>query len=457
MATCKLRSFIPFMLCVGLFVTGPAVAQEVQVPLSPDSTVTTIDAELRNALGLFPDVSGFQRARLFRTGPGTYELVVEYRTGGQMLRQRRPLTAAEVEQLRQRVASQLQAANIRVGLNQEGRVGLVASTTFLGLVEGSLLVGALEAESDAAAALPLMGGALGFFIPLLATQNASVSEAESDLTFYGGVQGYAHAVQLAELVSKDPDGSSVAGLAALFGAVEGTAGYLAATRNGWSGGHAEMISLTGISGNLLGLGLGTALAGETDDGAVSRTIAASSLISSLAGAYIGHRMGCTGRYTQGDARIYLQTGVQAANFIGSLAAATGMEDRRGVAALITGAGVGGLALGRSLVQERNFSKGEANLIFLGSVAGSLLGGGLAAVSDANGSAVALMQAVGSGLGFGITYGLFSDSARRRESSSSAGINVEMRITPHIEAPVRQSRMTFSSATVLPKFTLRASF
>lgn len=429
-----------------------AQAQEVQVPLSPDSTITTIDAELRNALNLFPDVAGFQQAQLFKLSENEYELVIAYREGAQVLRERRLLTAADVADLRQRVARGLETSDRRVGLNQEGQVGLIASTTVLGLVEGGLLAGAFGVEDEGAVALPLMGGALGFFVPLMATQNAPVTEAEADLTFYGGVQGYVHAVQLATLADGDADGPAVAGLAAVLGAVEGTVGYLTARSSGWSGGHAEMVSLNGVSGNLLGLGLGASLA---DDANVAAGV---SLLGSIAGVYFGHRMGQTERYTQGDARIYVQTGWQAVNLTGSLLAAADADDGRSVAALVTGTGAAGLALGRVLVRNRTFTKGEANLTFLGSVAGSLLGGGVAALSDVDGSGVAVMQALGSAAGFGITYGLFAGDARQRTTLSAAGMDLQLRLEPHFTG---QRGGPGAGATgvgpVTPRVTFRASF
>ena len=444
------------LLLLMLLFPARAQAQEVQVPLSPDSTVTTIDAELRQTLSLFPDVTGFQQAELYRVSENQYELVIEYREGAQVLRERRSLSAEEVEQLRQRVAQQMRATGTRVGLNQEGQVGLTAATTFLGLVEGGLLAGALGAESESAAALPLMGGALGFFIPLLATQNAEVTESEADMTFYGGIQGYAHAAQLTALMGDDPDGQAVAGLAAVLGGVEATAGYLTARNNQWSGGHAEMVSLNGISGNLIGLGLGATLADDAGDN--SRIGAGMSLLGSVAGAYFGHRMGRSDRYTQGDARIYFQTGTQAVNLVGSLVAASDVEGGQFVAGLLTTTGVGGLALGHVLIRDRDFTKDEANLVFLGSTAGSLLGGGLAALSDAEGSAVAVMQALGSATGFGITYSLFGSEARQRTSISAAGMDVKLRLEPHVNTPIGADRSAGSlSNRVVPKLTLRASF
>ena len=265
-------------------------AQEQQVPLDQDSTLYVVDADLRQDLTLFPDVRGFQEAVLYRIGDDEYELVIQYRPDTRTLRERRTLTDAEVQTLRTRITRQLADTGTVVNLNQEGRYGLLASTTLLSLSEGALLGAALGLEGDGVGTMTLLGGATGFFAPLLLTRNASVTEAEADMTFYGGIQGYAHAAQLYALVNGDDDDTfddqGTAALAAVLGAGESALGYTLARRNNWSGGHAEMTSFTGLAGNLIGLGLAQGL---TEDEVGVRGAAALSFAGSIAGGVIGHR------------------------------------------------------------------------------------------------------------------------------------------------------------------------
>lgn len=79
----RLRPLTLFVaLCLTVWATGPVRVQDVQVPVDRDSTVYTIDPALRDALGLFPEVDGFQGAELYRRPEETYELVVRYRANG---------------------------------------------------------------------------------------------------------------------------------------------------------------------------------------------------------------------------------------------------------------------------------------------------------------------------------------------------------------------------------------
>jgi hypothetical protein len=362
---------------------------------------------------------------------------------------------AEVERLRQRVARRMDERGATPTLNQEGRYGLLAATTSLGITEGALVAAALEADEQSAAALPLMGGAAGFFVPLLATQDRSVTEAEADMTFYGGVQGYIHAVQLYGLLGGENNGGAAA-TAALLGAAESVAGYRLARRNNWSAGHAEMMSFTGLAGNLVGLGLAAGLTG--DDPSVE-VLSGGSLAGSVVGGYVGHRLGRTDRYSQGDARVYLQTGTLTTNLVVSALAAGEVPDGRTVILTTTGAAVGGLALGRTLVQDRDFSKSQSNLILLGTSAGSLLGGGTAAWTEAEGGTVAVLQALGAAAGFGITYSLFDEPAQRAARSGSAHLDWRLNVTPRGRAPGPQptTGQGMGISSVMPQLTLRASF
>jgi hypothetical protein len=456
--------FVLLLLVSGLE-TRTTRAQEVQVPLSPDSTVYTMDAELEQTLDLFPDVQGFREAALFRQSETTYELVIIYQQQGQTLRERRTLTRAEVGALRQRVAQQLQATGTRVNIEQPGRPELLAATTFLGSIEGALIAGALAPDSEPLiAGLPLLAGAGGFFIPFFATQNRPVPEAPGTLTGFGGLQGYAHAGQLSVLLAgSDPEGQAVAGLAAVTGAAEATVGYLMGSRRGWSPGMGEMVAYNGLAGNLLGLGAGLTLVGggtDFDDGdADARLVAGLSLLGSFTGIYTGHRLGRTGHYTRGDARLYGLSGLLATQLAISAVSVADLADTRAVAGVLTGSGLAGLGAGTALVKGRDFSTYASNLITLGNYAGALLGAGVATLFDGSTDAITVAQAVGAVTGFGITYHVFADEARRA-TSSSVGVNLRLNVTPALrtvpDTGQRSSEVPLTDR-IRPRVTLRASF
>jgi hypothetical protein len=455
------------LIALALVVAGamPALAQEVRAPIDPDSSLYVLDAELEQTLDLFPEIDGFQQAVLYQQSDGSFELVIEYREGAQTLRERRELTAGDVADLRARVGERLQATGTRVGLNQEGRSDLLTATTLLGVVEGSLLAGVLAGEDDGSliASLPLLGGSLGFFVPLLATRNAPVSEGSAALTGYGGLQGYAHAVQLAGLVAgEDADGRATAGLAAALGAAEAVAGHEIGRRRGWSGGTAEMIAYTGTYGNLIGLGLGVVAAGSSDDDVASsldsddrlRIASGLSLLGSFGGMWAGHRLARAQRYTEGDARIYLNAGLVGIQLGGSILAATDSpsESPRLAVGLLTASALGGLGAGVQLLRDRDFTKTEGNIIALGAYSGGLLGSGVAALADTEGDTAFILSSIGTALGFGISYGVFAGGAQNRAASFSS---LDVRVAPTLTRP--SARFAEGDGSLRPGLTLRASF
>lgn len=463
---CRLACVLVLCLLASGLDTHPARAQEVQVPLSPDSTVYTIDAELEQALGLFPDMQGFREAALFRMSETTYELVIIYRQQGQTVRERRTLTGAEVNAFRQQVARQLQATGTRVNVDQPGRPELLVATTFLGSIEGVLLAGAIAPDSGPLiAGLPLLTGAAGFFVPLFATQNRPIPEAPATLAGFGGLQGYAHAGQLSLLLGgSDLEGRAFAGLAAVTGAAEATAGYLLATRRGWSPGMGEMMAYNGLAGNLLGLGVGLTVAGEgmdfDDRDTDARLVAGLSLLGSFSGIYAGYRLGRTGRYTRGDARLYSLAGLLATQLAISGALVADLDDTRAVAGLLTGSGLAGLGAGTTLVRNRDFSTYASNLIALGNYAGALLGAGIATLFDGSSDAITVAQAVGAVTGFGISYHVFADDARRVTSSTPSGVNLRLNVTPALRTVPSTGPLPSTvdrADRIRPRVTLRASF
>jgi len=110
-----------------------------------------------------------------------------------------------------------------------------------------------------------------------------------------------------------------------------------------------------------------------------------------------------------------------------------------------------------LVKDRDFSTYASNLITLGNYAGALLGAGVATLFDGSSDAITVTQALGAVTGFGITYHVFADEARRA-TSSSVGVNLRLNVTPTLRTVPRtgQSEAALTDR-IRPRVTLRASF
>lgn len=456
-----LKRYLFALLCILTVMwsaASPAMAQEERVPLTADGSLFVISAEMEDELALFPGVDGFRQAELYKVSATEYELVIEYSADGRTLRERRTLSEQEVSELRSRVTSAISTANLRMSRDDEGRYGLLAATTVLSLAEGALIGDAIGLEGDGVGTMTLIGGATGFFVPLILSRARGATEAEADMVFYGGTQGLIHGAQLYYLFGGEDaeSGRGLAGLMALGGLSESIAGYVIAREKNWTGGHAEMTSFTGYAGNAIGLGTAVAISGGDPGGRLSSGL---SLTGSVLGGYLGHRLGRTNQYTQGDARIYFLSGLTFANLTGSIYAAstTSIENESVAAGLITASGVAGLLVGRSLVRQKRFSKTEGNITVLGGIAGSLFGAGIGATSDASGDATALLQATGALAGAAITYGLFSNDARRRAIRMS-GVDLNVSVMPAVGTPNIPGRQHMESSNrIRPQVNIRVAF
>ena len=461
----RLSSFFAVLVfafaAVWLAAPFAAQAQEVQVPFDAEETVDVVDAELREQLGLFPEVDGFEEARLFRSGRGegvAYELVIRYEgEQGRRLRERRALSAAEVETLRQRVSRSLaqsrdddeEATGERERL-EEGRYRLLAATTSLGLIDAALLASApaedfYDVENVGAAAL--LGGTAGFFVPLLLTRETKVTTAEATLTGYGGFQGLGHGTQLVQLVAEDETETRAAlALTSLLSITEAAAGFYLARRTDMRGGTAETITFGGLFGSGLGSNAAVLAAGDTGEGDVvfdsagrtivednetaSRIVALGRLLGSGLGAYGGYRLAQGAGYTQGDARIFGTAGLvgrrvaQAALVVADREPAD--EESRLVAGVSMAGTLGGLALGNRLVRGRDFGEAQGNIAFLGALAGGLAGGAAGIVFDANEETSFTLSALGVLGGFVGTYLTYhgeaqADAGRRDALDLDVGV------------------------------------
>jgi hypothetical protein len=435
---------------------GSASAQDVQVPFDGDSTLYVIEPDLRDRLDLFPDVSGFQEATLYQLDDTTYELVVQYRESGRTRRDRRTLTAAEVESLRRRVSEAVSTGSQEPEFTQAGRYDLIAAPTIHGFWEGGLIAVATGASGDDFGALTGLGGTIGFFIPLLATREARVTEAEADMAFYGGLQGYGHALQTTLLIGGGRGvGRTTAAFAAVAGAAEGTVAYRIARENNWSPGHGEMVLFNGLGGNYVGFGVGLGIAGSDVGGIFDgdrgpfRLVAGTSLLGSIGGAYLGHRMGRTDRYTEGDARLYVLTSLQGVNLMSSFLS-LGDPSVRGVSLLLTGTAVGGAVLGRQLVRDHDFTGNQTALIALGSLAGTLSGSALSSLADIDS---AIPQALGSTAGFGLTYAVIEEDARDEASKQASAVDLDVSVAPTMASGPGMG----NSNDLVPQVSLRATF
>lgn len=418
-----MRSLI--LIALFSFIGTISFAQEVQVPLDVAGEMMVIDREFARSAGLFADVSGFREARLFRSDGDQYVLEITYIEDDQTLRRRDDLTADEVSALRASVQRHIEQRRASV-IDQSGRPYLLRRTAFMSyLVYGPSLAGALNIEDGGtAAAVALLTGSAGFFVPFLMTRDRPVPMPAARAAFAGSTLGYVHGIAVAAVIGGEGlTGRGAVGSGLAFSVSEAIAGYNYGLRTNIGDGHARLMTTGGWVGMGMGAMTGLLIAGEGQDfeevdaDTEIRLTAGLSLLGSGVGIYAGNRLGSRGDYTLGDASVLASaTGLGA--YTGLATAAVFDTDLRPGMAITLAGTAAGLYAGYALTQNTNFTESQANYIDLGAGAGFLLGAGIAQlVAENDDTAFMIASALGTIGGFAVMYGTYRPEAAANPSGS----------------------------------------
>lgn len=418
-------------------VPGPIQAQEPvieeQVPLDAEGRVLRLDSELATALGLFGDMTNVREILLFRSTDG-YVLEVTRRRGGVLVRERRSMSEAEVAELRVAVSRRLAERAPSALVDRSGRYLLLGTSTAVGLgIYGWGVPYAFGVDdTKGQVALYMLVSAASFFGPWLWSADRPVSLGMANGAFWGATRGIVHGIGLHRVIAGeepafvfcqpedfacfdragDEQDAWLRGrvASALAGSlIEGVGALAWAKAAGASAGDAHLL---GVSSDL-GAGGAVALAvalGLEDDAA---TLWGLGLAGAAAGLGSGVVLRAHRDYSWGDAEVFRAAGLLGA-YTGIAMAEIGTAEGPGAhAGLALAGGALGLFTGDRLVRGRDITAGQGLLVDLGTVAGGLLGLGVAVlVSDdasIDGGLHLGLSALGAGLGFGATFAALSDA------------------------------------------------
>jgi hypothetical protein len=346
-------------------------------------------------------------------------LEIEFLRDGRVVRDRRALDSAALEELRQRVADAVAHEPAVDPNDRSGRPLLLAGTSLLGLAfyDWALPVAA-DLDGKEAVATGMLAAAGSFFVPWVLTRNGPVTYGMTDLALYGATRGIVHGMAAYELFEQtespfevDASDSDKRLAAALVGSVvEGVGGYFWARQTRMTTGKAHTIGATGDFGFLWAGGI--AEIADNDDTALDqaedRGLYAAALAGSAAGFAAGSWIADHRDYTWGDVEVVRVAGLTGATVGAAAADLAGTEDEDWWIASGIAGSAAGLWLGDRLVRETDYPAGLALLVDVGSLAGAALGLGIAylATSDSNSDSdvYAPAAALGALGGFALTYG-----------------------------------------------------
>lgn len=450
---------------------------ERPVPFDEAGRVTALTPALVSRLALpspaWPVVGSFREARLYAVDSGGHVLVVA-RPDGTVLRY--ALDADAFVALRSAVGSGLLAqAGGRdrvpelmngVDVSQPAGNVFVRNQAILGLAAYGPAAAALASRGGPAAGAGayLVAAGSSFFVAANLVRNRTVTRAQAAHSFHMGTRGAAAGAAVAAI--GNADGGPGYGAPILAGAVSGTVfGYLQA--RGLSDGEAASAGLTADLAALTVLGVAGASdllkrerrtrlwdpenpqfgsveeSGNFTPGA--KLAFAGTIGAATAGYLLGPRYARRAAYnvTAGDASVVLTSGA-----VGAVAAlAIPSSDAKATTRYAVATGgllAGAFFADRALVRHRDRTTADGGLIRLGTLAGGLMGAGVAALGEAEAQPTLGLAAAGGLLGLLGTEALLRpapDAGPVRGIMQEAAARLDGRVFVSL-GPVSSVRITF---------------
>ena len=447
----RLVAALLLMVCE---VTHAQVVTESPAPFDSAGRIMTITPPLAARIALPPDVwpvtGDYQEARLYSSSAGDYILAV-HRRGGAI--ERYTITPETREALRVAVSRGMAVGGRPVSEEQPEIISEPARGAF---VRNQMLIAALiygpaaatfpENGSERTAAYLLVTGGT-FFALMAASKNIGVTRAQNHLATDGAYRGSFIARGLAFAFDVDEDGEDAWAASALLGGILGSlAGFQLGRGYTDSEARASTFGSTTLAATTAGM-LGALGAFEGDDGS-DRTAVGAIVVAGLLGYPVGVRYPRRASYrvTAGDVLVLLPAGLVGA---GLAATPVANSDDRAVGALITAGYLTGVLGGdRLLVRRYDFTESEARLTQLGTLAGALMGLGVAVMTDPSDPvAIGLIAAGGLG-GLALTVEI-ADPQR-------GGARTGMRFAPKGRREARAELDPMSVANALARLPGRHS-
>ncbi len=401
-----------------LLVLGQGAAAQVrEAPVAFDQAgrVRVVTPALAQRLSLTPPtwpVTGtYTEARLFAVGEAGFVLTVQ-RGDGTV--DRYPLNTAQRQALGEAISTAMAVTGRPVtedrpfDISEPARGAFLRNQMILTAVLYAPLAATLSGDGKAGAVIWTLGTGASYFVLSGITRNQTITRAQNHLATDGALRGALMANGVLRLAQTDPGSDAYVGTAlagALGGAVLG-----ASLGRRWTDGeaHAATLGSTLAASTALGtLGVVGVLDANSDDD--ERLIAGSMVAGGIAGYALGVRYPRIAPYrvTSGDVDAL---GITAA--IGTLAGVIphlgNDPSERAIAATMTIGGLAGVVIGERLLAKR-FDHSEADTwrLWLGTIAGGLVGAGVGILAESNATVGVSLTTVGASTGLWLAHRLIS--------------------------------------------------
>ncbi len=366
---------------------GTQAQVERQISFDDAGKILVVTKSMNDEYKWFEPIGTFLEARLFKMNDSAFVLEILRRADQGNERERRQLSMIDMAALRARIQISAGSPMETGGLDQSGRSALLWGSTLWSLFYyGTAITAAFSPSGDVTpGATYLIAGGLGYFVPMILTQDANVTAGAASLAVGGMFQGALHGWALGGLIS----GSNLSArtgfaLSVLGGVSETIAGYVIGTTTGISEGGAGVINTTEFYGAAGGALAALTIMGNLVDGDASiRVLSGLGLLGAAGGVLVGNEIIKSQHITSSDATVYAVTGALGLGLPYAILSAVNPSDVS--SRVITGIGLvgaaGGLYLGTRLIDGLDYRENDGTTVLLSTLAGGIVGVGLAQIVD----------------------------------------------------------------------------
>lgn len=467
--------------------TGAFTPQQQQVSFDYNGKMMRLTWEFEKQFAILRSYPYLHEARLFQTNDTTYTLEASHIVDGKLERELKPLTVQEVARIRYETSDALRSFAMwgneeRTAVWEDWVLG--AGTLGWGLGFGAVTDISYRNQLTSS---QLQASLNTWWITSLASTGGYAwavhqpwySRASATMWTNGLLQGTAHGWAFYLLFAQQNINEGDFFLTGIIGGgMEASIGLALSHIANMSQSQAQMITSFGASGLYVGI-LSQFASGNNfrsiPSNEVARIVAASVLVGSAAGMWIGNEIAKSGAITGGDAQVMTNpVGIFSSAPLSILSASPATSSVQLISGLTIGVIIGGNFLGSELVRDKDFSFLQGRIISLLSGIGGYLPSFFITSISTNGQAFtaqsrlltsAIASLVGGIAGFTIPYLIYAKEAeeqhQRRLTATGAQANAGFpRLIPSeqtwLENLAANTDVQFSPLGLLPLLTPTAA-
>ncbi len=359
-----------------------SILYEIQIPFDAEAKIYEIDSLFAQKIEFFKNYPALQKALLFLQPDSSYVIEIYFKKEGNIVREKVNVQPEQIIQIKEEIDSIRKKEIPRAILDRSGYGEFLGgSFVFAYCIQAPLSVMAVNSDnSRVGVAVYMLSSSAGFIIPLLLTKNCNVSKAHANMFTYGGVNGLYIAGALATIADMNVFENTGA-LITLGGSIIGEyTGFQSVNRFNLSMGRGNTIMIIGDFAGASSAGLLSLFDNWSNPKFNYKYYLATSILGIGAGLYMGSHVTRKINLADGDYLIFGNCGIIGAVSLPVFLSHFDNGHGRISGKIYISAGIAGLGLGSILgckiVENKDFSEAEANIISLGGVAGALASAGL---------------------------------------------------------------------------------